>query len=82
MRKAPFRLRLIQPSGSNETVKCLRTLLREAEAGRLIGVGWVAMYNSREWDYKTCGEVHRNPAWTIGMLQAFSAKLAGDINAQ
>ena len=82
MRKTPFRLRAIPPRGSNETVRCLRELLKEAEAGRLLGVGWVAMYQSREWDYKSCGEVHRNPAWTIGMLQAFSAKLAGDINSQ
>ena len=80
MRKTPFRLRLVHPSGSHETVRCLRQLLSEAEAGSLIGVGWVAMYHSREWDYKSCGEVHRNPAWTVGMLQAFSAKLANDIN--
>lgn len=77
--KRPFRL--VSTNGvSHETVACLRDLLREAEAGELIGVAWVSMYKRREWDRRACGEAHRNPVWSIGMLQAFSAKLAGEIN--
>jgi hypothetical protein len=77
--KRPFKL-VPHEHGSSEVVACLRSLLRDAEAGKLIGVAWVAMYKQREWDYMACGEAHRNPAWTIGMLTSFSIKLANDIN--
>lgn len=80
MTRAPFRL--VPAGGSHETVECLRALLAQAEAGDLIGVAWVSMYRRRTWDYRACGETHRNRAWTLGMLQAFSAKLANDINDQ
>jgi hypothetical protein len=78
-------LRLVPRSGRNvnhDTVDMLRQLLREAEAGELVGVAWVGMYAGRQWDFQACGEVRRDPAWTAGMLQAFSANLTADINRQ
>lgn len=80
--RAPFRLVSPDEWQSHETVQCLRELLREAEAGELIGVAWVSMYRRRVWDRRSCGEAHRNPAWTVGMLQAYSVKLSNDINEQ
>jgi hypothetical protein len=60
----------------------MRTKLREAESGELIGTLVISMYKRREWDYVACGEAHRNPAWSLGMLTAFAAKLATEINEQ
>lgn len=77
--RPPFRL--VQSSHqSTETTACLQELLKDAEKKELIGVAYVAMYKSREWDYRACGEANRNPAWSMGMLVAFIAKLASDIN--
>lgn len=77
--KAPFKL-IAADGVSTETVDCLRTLLREAEAGKLIGVAYVSMYKRRLWDYRACGEAYRNQTWALGMLQAFAHKMATDIN--
>lgn len=77
--RRPFRL-VLSLDGSNDVKRCLRARLKEAESGEMIGVALVAMYRRREWDYEACGEAHRNKAWTLGMLEAFQAKLAADIN--
>lgn len=77
--RQPFKL-VVNSGVSNETIACLDKLLEQAKAGRLIGVSYVAMYKGRKWDYRSCGETHRNPTWTLGMLNAFSTKIAWDIN--
>jgi hypothetical protein len=79
--KPPFKL--VATNGvSHDTVKCLRHKVQEAEGGELIGTLIISMYKRREWDYQACGEAHRNPAWSLGMLTAFAAKIASDINRQ
>lgn len=80
--KRPFRLIASDDKVSTETVHCLRTLLQEAESGKLIGLAYVSMYKQREWDYRACGEAYRNQTWSLGMLQAFAVKIAMDINNQ
>jgi hypothetical protein len=82
VRRAPFKLVQSNQVSSYETVECLRELLKEAESGELIGIAWVSMYRRRVWDRRSCGEAHRNPAWTLGMIQAYSVKLADEINDQ
>jgi hypothetical protein len=78
--KRPFRL--VSTEGrSQDTIACLKAALAEAEAGELIGWAGVLMYRRREWDYQNCGETHRNPTWTAGMLTAFLASLSSHINA-
>lgn len=66
----------------HETVDQLSTLLRQAEAGELIGFLHVGIYTGRQWDCCTAGAARHAPAWCAGMLQAFSAKLCADINQQ
>ncbi len=64
---------------SHDTIDCLKSGLEEAENGQLIGAVLVSMYKHREWGYRSCGEAHLNPMWSVGMLQAVSAKLANGI---
>lgn len=78
MRRA-FRL-VPTDTASRETIACLKALLAEAERGELIGVAWVSMYKNRRWDRWACGEAHRNSTWTLGMLHAYAAMLADEIN--
>lgn len=63
-----------------ETIAHLRILLDEAERGELIGVAWVGMYKGRQWDRAATGEAQRNRTWLLGMLHAYCAKLAEDVN--
>lgn len=62
------------------TVDCLRTLLREAEAGELVGMAFVARYRGRVWDRGACGEADADSVWTLGMLQAYAVELANRVN--
>ena len=81
--RAPSNIRLLrpaQPQRSQATIDRLRSLLRQAESGKLIGLAYVAMHSGHTWDYHCAGETQRDKAWTLGMLQAFATKLAWDIN--
>jgi hypothetical protein len=78
-------LRLVprpKAAADRETVDQLRTLLRAAEAGELIGFVHVGIYTGWQWDRCTAGAARNDPAWCAGMLQAFSAKLCADIDQQ
>ena len=63
-----------------ETIAHLRILLDEAERGDLIGLAWVGMYQGRQWDRALTGDAHRNRTGVLGMLHAYCAKLAADLN--
>ncbi|MGQ3051065.1 MAG: hypothetical protein ACT6S0_04710 [Roseateles sp.] len=66
-RARPFRLLHLRQSVSHETVECLRELLSQAEAGKIIGISYTVMAANREFFYSSCGEAHRNPAWATAM---------------
>jgi hypothetical protein len=66
-RQRPFRLLQLRPSVSHDTVKCLRRLLADAEAGKIIGISYAAMAANKDFFYSSCGEAHRNPAWATAM---------------
>lgn len=66
-RAQPFTLLKLTRPISHDTVRCLRTLLADAEAGKIVGVTYAAMSSSREFFFSSCGEAHRNPAWATAM---------------
>lgn len=66
-RDKPFKLLQLRQPISHDTVKCLRALLAQAEAGKIVGVAYTAMAANREFFYSSCGEAHRNPAWATAM---------------
>lgn len=70
------RLRIIRFPGSRHTVRALEALLAEANAGRLIGIAYVAMYSHREYGVGIDGETRRSPTFTRGMLHVLDDELA------
>lgn len=71
--KTPFIL--IPDTISNETVKSLEQLLREARKGNLIGVAFAAMVKQRGYIVNSSGEAFRNPTFSRGMLRALDDRL-------
>lgn len=67
---------LIEDAVSNDTVECLRTLLREAERGELIGIAFAAMLKKRGYIVNTAGEAHKSPTYSRGMIRALDDKLS------
>lgn len=56
-------LRVVQGGGvSYDTVRCLRKLLADAEAGRIVGISYAVVTPNRDFFYSSCGDAHRNPA--------------------
>ena len=49
-------LSLVGPAVSKDTVHALEELLREARAGRLIGIAWVSMYQGYHYEVDIAGE--------------------------
>lgn len=66
-RENVVQLRAVQTSVSNDTVRCLRRLLADAEAGKIIAISYAAMAPNREFFYSSCGEAHRQPAWAAAL---------------
>lgn len=77
-RRPVFRLAPTAMS-SKDTVECLKSMLHDAEAGEMIGLAAGAMYKRREYEFHACGEAHRSPTFTIGVLMAFVVELLGRI---
>jgi hypothetical protein len=71
--KRPFTL--IDANPSRETIECLGSLLDDAKAGKMLGVAFVAMYKGRTFIAKACGEAHRSPVFTRGMLRSLDDEL-------
>lgn len=70
-RKPPFKLVQLRTRRiSNDTVTCLRVLLKRAEAGEIIGLVYGAMEEDRRYFYSWCGEPFRNPDWAGQMSGA------------
>jgi hypothetical protein len=53
---------------SRDTVRCLRELLLQAEAGQVVGVAWAAIHRRREYSIHACGEAFRNPTYSSGIV--------------
>ncbi|MBO9685657.1 MAG: hypothetical protein J7598_03510 [Mitsuaria chitosanitabida] len=55
------------PTASVDVVRCLRDLLRRAEAGEIVGLSYAGMDSDCEIFYSSCGEAHRNPVVAAGL---------------
>lgn len=70
----------VAPEPQVDTIELLRWLLREAEAGELIGLAYTALYRGRnQWACGTTGEADRNKAYAIGLLNVHSAALSAAV---
>jgi hypothetical protein len=67
--RRPYTLAVVD-GVSRDTVSCLRTLLEAAEKGEVIGVCYAAMHRKRQYTVHACGEAHRNPTFSSGMVSA------------
>ena len=72
---------LAQPAVSTDTVCALEGLLREARAGRLIGIAWVSMFDGYRYEVDIAGETRRSPTFTRGMLCKLDDELSRIINS-
>lgn len=55
---------------SRDTIECLSALLEAAKRGEVIGVCYAAMHKKRQYTVHACGEAHRNPTFSSGMVGA------------
>lgn len=66
-RERPFQLVKLKSPGSEHVIECLRELLEQAEAGRVIGLSYAVMRSDRKFYYRSCGEAHVNPTFATAM---------------
>lgn len=66
---------LIPDTVSNETIKCLETLLYQAKKGAVIGVAFTAIVKGRGYIANSAGEAFRDPTFSIGMSHVLIKKL-------
>jgi hypothetical protein len=76
--KPPFTL--IPDSISHDTVEALEILLKDARAGRMIGLTFTAMYKHRNYVVNSAGEAYRNPTFALGMVVVLINYLMHQIN--
>jgi hypothetical protein len=71
---------LVPDTISTDTVECLQQLLEHAQAGQIVGIGFVAMLKPKRhlggYIANTAGDCHHSPTFTRGMLHALDDKLA------
>ena len=61
-----------------DTITSLERLLKEARAGQVIGVAFVALMRRRHYITHACGEVLRDRVYTRGMLRELDEQLGGN----
>lgn len=76
--KPAFRL-VVLDGVSKDTVECLEALLTRARRGEVIGAALCALYRNRQYSVHACGEAHRNPTFTRGVVNALDDHLAHQV---
>lgn len=62
-------MREVMPAIDHDTIECLEALMREAVAGRIIGLAFVAIRpGTDDGIVHACGEATRRQALTRGLL--------------
>lgn len=62
-------MKLITIQGiSKDTVRCLRELLAQAEAGDVVGLSYGAIHKHRHYSTHSCGEAYKNPMIAAGIV--------------
>lgn len=71
--KRPFSL--IPATGSSDTARCVEALATGVRDRKVIGLAYVVLYKSREFEAHLCGEAERSPVFTDGCVGALRRKL-------
>lgn len=71
--RPPFQLIHMHPS--DDLVETLEYLLREAQAGRLIGLAYGAILKRRAYFVDATGEAERNPMFGVGIANVLACEL-------
>lgn len=69
-------LHLVLPKVSPTTVEVLKLLLAEAQAGRIVGLAYVAMHSQNEHTSDVVGLSCQCPSLTRGVLKQLDDELA------
>lgn len=67
---------------SHDSVEALKALLHDAKQGDLIGIAFTAMYKKRSYVVNAAGEAHRNPTFSLGMVEVLNDYLLQQINSK
>lgn len=70
---------LIPDYVSHDTLRALEQLGDGVRRGEVIGIAYAAALKRRAYIVNACGECHRNPTWTRGLIAALDDQLAGRI---
>jgi hypothetical protein len=62
-----------------DVVDQLHEMLRQAEAGELIGFAIAVMYSGRDYEVDAFGEAHRSPTFARGMVRALDDYLSEEV---
>lgn len=72
-------MRLIREDVSNDTIHCLERLLEDARAGKVVGIAYAAIFKRRNFSVNVCGEAHRSPVFTRGVLASLDDELGSRV---
>lgn len=71
----PHVLALVRRQPNEELVDALRSMLADAEQGKIVGFIGAAHYGAAEFSYTGCGSLCNNPLMGIGALIRLKQKL-------
>ena len=60
---------------SQDTIDCLRQLLRDAELGKVVGIAYIALHRDRSHSRHACGEAFEDPIYSSGLLGLLDSDL-------
>lgn len=69
-------LELIPDAVSHDTVECLETLLKRAQAGEVTGIAYAVVLKRRRYIVNTAGAARRYPTFARGMVHALDDELS------
>lgn len=67
---------LVRPDKDSETVETLTLLLKEARAGRVIGLAYVALHRHHEYSANLVGSALESPLLARGICRALEDAVA------
>lgn len=73
---------LVPDAVSQETIKTLELLLRDARNGQVIGVAYICMHKGYQYSVNIAGETRRSPTLTRGILTVLDDQLSKIIGSK
>lgn len=67
---------------SDDVVESLEFLLEQAKKGEIFGLAYVAQVKPRSVIMDTAGESHRNPLFTLSLLNVLMAQLTDEVRGR